>query len=194
MPLAEALALAEHAGQDLIEIAPGITPPVARVMDFGRWQYRKEKERKKAQRGIKISEVKGVRVRLGTSVHDIALKMSKAASFLKNGHKIKLNLNLRGREKYLNPQFIQSRLTHIISQIALPVAVIEGPKKGPRGLTVVLELDKRKNAKDQQVARQTGQDNQNRQNPSAQTREESLQRESSARETAGPEKVAGAEH
>lgn len=194
MPLSAALALAENAKQDLIEIAPHTNPPVARIMDFGRWQYRKEKEQRKAQRGVKTSGLKGIRVRLGTSTHDIALKMKKAAEFLHEGHKIKLDLNLRGREKYLNPQFIRNRLTHIINQMPARVLVVEGPKKGPRGLTVTLELDKRKNAKDQQIGRQTGENNENRQNPPSQTREGSFQRESPGSETVAPEAVAGTGH
>ena len=194
LPLQEALKLAEDRGRDLIEIAPTARPPVARVMDFGRWQYRKEKDLRKAQRGIKTSEIKGVRVRLGTSAHDIALKMNKAVAFLKEGHKIKLDLNLRGREKYLNPQFIKNRLSSIINNIPAPTLIIEGPKKGPRGLTVILELDKRKNAKDQQIARQTRENNEDRQNSFPQTGEGSLQRESPAREAVASEEVAGAEH
>lgn len=192
LTLAEALKLAEEAHQDLIEIAPNAAPPVARIIDFGRWQYRKEKELRKAQRGIKTSEIKGIRVRLGTSAHDIALKMKRIAVFLKEGHKIKLDLNLRGREKYLNPQFIKNRLTYVINQIPMPVFVTEGPKKGPRGLTVILELDKRKNAKDQQIARQTRENHENRQNPPAQTGEGPLQRESAASETTASETVAAA--
>ena len=185
MPLSDALKLAEDRGQDLIEIVPNATPPVARILDFGRWQYRKEKELKKAQRGIKTSEVKGIRVRLGTSARDIALKMTKVVAFLKEGHKIKLDLNLRGREKYLNPQFIKNRLTYVISQIPMPVSVTEGPKKGPRGLTVMLEFDKRKNAKNQQIDRQTRENHEDRQNPPTQTGQESLQREKAAAKTIG---------
>lgn len=191
MPLAEALKLAENSGQDLIEIAPNTKPPVARVMDFGRWQYRKEKELRKAQHGIKTSGVKGIRVRLGTSPHDITLKMTRAITFLKEGHKIKLDLNLRGREKYLNPQFIKNRLSSIINGIPIPVVVIEGPKKGPRGLTVMLELDKKKNAKNKQIARQTRENHEDRQNPVSQTGEGSLQRESAGAETTAPETLAG---
>lgn len=194
MPLAEALKLAEDRGQDLIEIAPSAKPPVARIMDFGRWQYRKEKELRKAQRGIKTSEIKGIRVRLGTSARDIALKMTKAAAFLKEGHKIKLDLNLRGREKYLNPQFIKNRLTHVINQIPVPIFVTEGPKKGPRGLTVILEFDKKKNAKDQQIARQTRENHEDRQNPPAQAKEKPLQRENAGAETIASETVAGTGH
>lgn len=194
MPLSEALKLAEDRGHDLIEIAPGAKPPVARIMDFGRWQYRKEKELRKAQRGIKTSEVKGIRVRLGTSPHDIALKMTRAAAFLKEGHKIKLDLNLRGREKYLNPQFIKNRLSSIISKVPVPTLVVEGPKKGPRGLTVMLELDKRKNVQDQQIARQTRENHEDRQNLASQTGEGSLQRESAGAETTGAQTLAGAEH
>ena len=163
-------------------------------MDFGRWQYRKIKEQRKSLRGIKTSEIKGIRVRLGTSPHDVALKMNRAAAFLKEGHKIKLDLNLRGREKYLNPQFIKNRLAHVISRIPVPALVVEGPKKGPRGLTVILEFDKRKHAKDQQIARQTRENHEDRQNPPAQTREGSFQRESDGAETAAPEAMAETEH
>lgn len=192
MPLAEALKLAEDRGQDLIEIAPNAKPPVARIMDFGRWQYRKEKELRKAQHGIKTSGVKGIRVRLGTSPHDIALKITRAVAFLKEGHKIKLDLNLRGREKYLNPQFIKNRLTYVINQIPVPVFIAEGPKKGPRGLTVMLELDKKKDAKNKQIDRQTRENHEDRQNTPAQTGGGSLQRESAGAKTITPETVAGA--
>lgn len=191
MPLPEALKLAEDRGQDLIEIAPNAAPPVARIIDFGRWQYRKEKELRKAQRGIKTSEVKGIRVRLGTSARDIALKTTKAVAFLKEGHKIKLDLNLRGREKYLNPQFIKNRLTYVINQIPVPVFVIEGPKKGPRGLTVMLELDKKRDAKNKQIGRQTRENHEDGQNPSAQTGEGSFQRKSAGTETISAQALAG---
>lgn len=194
VPIAEARALAEKAGQDLLEIAPGAKPPVARIMDFGRWQYRKEKEQRKAQKGIKTSEIKGIRVRLGTSAHDIALKTKRAAEFLREGHRIKLDLNLRGREKYLNPQFIRNRISQVITQIPAPVVVVDGPKKGPRGLTVILEFDKRKDAQNQQVARQTRQNNQEQKDSPAQAGQGSFQRESTAAETTRPETVATAEH
>lgn len=147
---------------------------------------------RKAQRGIKTTETKGIRVRLGTSPHDIALKTERATAFLKGGHKIKLDLNLRGREKYLNPQFIKNRLAYVISKIPVPTLVIEGPKKGPRGLTVILELDKRKDAQNQQIARQARENHKDRQNPASQAREGSLQRQSAADKTASPEALAEA--
>ncbi len=194
MPIAEAIKLAGETRQDLIEIAPTAKPPVARIMDFGRWQYRKEKEQKKAQKGIKTTEIKGIRVRLGTSARDIALKMNRAVAFLKEGHKIKLDIILRGREKYLNPVFIRNRLKHIIEQAPVPLRVMEGPKRGPRGLTVTLELDKKGDAENQQIARQARTYNKDKENPVPQTGQGSLQRESEASQTAPIEEVAGAEH
>lgn len=94
----EALALAEEAGLDLVEIAPTATPPVCKIMDFGKYRFQqqmKERESKKKQHVIKIKEV---RFRPHISEHDLDMKVNAARRFLKEGYKVKITLMFRGRE------------------------------------------------------------------------------------------------
>lgn len=144
-PIAEALELAREAGLDLIEIAPTAKPPVARIMDFGKYQYQLEKEARKSKKKAHEIEIKGIRVRLGTGTHDLVLKAKKAEEFLREGNRVQIQLTLRGREKYLDKKFISTRLTKMLEAITTPFKVSEGPKSGPRGLIIIIEPDHGKN-------------------------------------------------
>ncbi|MBI2052653.1 MAG: translation initiation factor IF-3 [Candidatus Ryanbacteria bacterium] len=157
--LEEALALALEAGLDLIEISPTARPPVARIMDNGKYQYQLEREARKSRKKAKEIEIKGIRVRLGTGTHDLVLKAKKAEEFLKEGNRVQIQLNLRGREKYLDKKFIRERLGKILEAITAPYKVSEEPKAGPRGLLMTIEPDHGKN---KQISLQENQGNQNR--------------------------------
>src|SRR3989344_5896763 len=98
-PLQEALTLAQNAGLDLIEIAPTAKPPVVRIMDLGKFQYQLDKEAQKAKKEAREVEVKGIRVRLGTGAHDLALKAKKTEEFMRQGNRVQIQLTLRGRQK-----------------------------------------------------------------------------------------------
>ena len=92
----KALELAQGVGLDLIEISPGATPPVCRILDFGKYLYEESKKSKDAkQHATKLKEVK-FRVRIDE--HDFETKLRRAESFLDHGHKVKLTLQFRGRE------------------------------------------------------------------------------------------------
>ncbi len=92
----KALELAQGVGLDLIEISPGATPPVCRILDFGKYLYEESKKNKDSkQHAIKLKEVK-FRVRIDE--HDFETKLRRAESFLDHGHKVKLTLQFRGRE------------------------------------------------------------------------------------------------
>lgn len=93
--MSEAQSIAKERGLDLIVVAKTTTPQVYRLMDYGKEQYKKHKKEKKNKR-IKI---KGIRLSLRTSEHDLELKAKNADRFLKQGHKVKLEIFLRGREK-----------------------------------------------------------------------------------------------
>ncbi|OWU84773.1 translation initiation factor IF-3 [Oceanicola sp. 22II-s10i] len=95
---ARAMALAEEAGLDLVEISPNATPPVCKIMDFGKFKYEQQKRESEARKKQKIIEVKEVKFRPNTDVHDYEVKMRNVMRFLEGGDKVKVTLRFRGRE------------------------------------------------------------------------------------------------
>lgn len=93
-----ALALAEEAGLDLVEISPNATPPVCKIMDFGKFKYETQKKEAEARKKQKIIEIKEVKFRPNTDIHDYEVKMRSVFKFLENGDKVKITLRFRGRE------------------------------------------------------------------------------------------------
>jgi translation initiation factor IF-3 len=98
MDIAQARAVAEEAGLDLIEVAPDGDPPVCRLLDWGRFRYEQKKKVKDAQKRSKQTEVKDLRVRPNTSTHDIDFKTRNAIKFLQKGHKVNFTVIFRGPE------------------------------------------------------------------------------------------------
>ena len=90
--------LAEEAGLDLVEISPNATPPVCKIMDFGKFKYEQQKRESEARKKQKIIEVKEVKFRPNTDTHDYDVKMRSVTKFLENGDKVKVTLRFRGRE------------------------------------------------------------------------------------------------
>ncbi|WP_267137737.1 translation initiation factor IF-3 [Anianabacter salinae] len=93
-----AMELAEQAGLDLVEISPNATPPVCKIMDFGKFKYEQQKRESEARKKQKIIEVKEVKFRPNTDTHDYEVKMRSVVKFLENGDKVKVTLRFRGRE------------------------------------------------------------------------------------------------
>jgi translation initiation factor IF-3 len=139
MPFQEALKAAQDAGSDLIEISPNATPPIAKIMDFGKFQYQESKKQRAAKAKSKVTETKTVQVKVGTGDHDLDLKAKKASEWLKEGHRIKIDLFLVGRSKYMDFNFLKTRLDRILHLITEEYRISDTPKKGPKGLTVTIE-------------------------------------------------------
>ncbi|MBD3678328.1 MAG: translation initiation factor IF-3 [Rhodobacteraceae bacterium] len=95
---AKAMELAEQAGLDLVEISPNATPPVCKIMDYGKFKYEQQKRESEARKKQKIIEVKEVKFRPNTDTHDYEVKMRNVFKFLENGDKVKVTLRFRGRE------------------------------------------------------------------------------------------------
>ncbi|MDG1458620.1 MAG: translation initiation factor IF-3 [Pseudoprimorskyibacter sp.] len=93
-----AIELAERVGLDLVEISPNANPPVCKIMDFGKFKYEQQKKESEARKKQKIIEVKEVKFRPGTDIHDYDVKMRNVLKFLENGDKVKVTLRFRGRE------------------------------------------------------------------------------------------------
>ena len=96
--LAEALKIAQEVGLDLIEISPQVTPPVCKVLDYGKYKYEMQKKKNEAKKNQKTIEVKEVRMSLNIDTHDFNTKVNNAIKFLKSGNKVKVSVRFRGRE------------------------------------------------------------------------------------------------
>lgn len=135
----EALKKAHELQLDLIEISPNAVPPIAKIADFGRFQYEEKKKQKLAKSKSHTVEVKSVQIKVGTGEHDLALKARKASEWLSLGNRVKVDLFLPGRSKYLDFKFLKERLDRVLKLVEIPYKVTESPKKSPKGLTVVIE-------------------------------------------------------
>ncbi|EKT57352.1 translation initiation factor IF-3 [Providencia sneebia DSM 19967] len=98
MSVREALAKAEEAGVDLVEISPNAEPPVCRIMDYGRYLYEKSKSQKEQKKKQKVVQVKEIKFRPGTDEGDYQVKLRSLIRFLEDGDKAKVTLRFRGRE------------------------------------------------------------------------------------------------
>ena len=138
----EALDIARGKGLDLIEISPNATPPVAKIMEYGKYQYEANKKLKKAKAGAKPSETKSIQVKVGTGDHDLELKAKTASKWLKEGHRIKIELFLSGRAKYMDEKFLRERLDRALHLITEEYKISENYKRGPKGLFITIEKAK----------------------------------------------------
>ncbi len=143
MPTKDAIELAKSKGADLIEISPNATPPIAKIMDYGKFQYEQNKKQKKAKAGAKPTETKSVQIKIGTGDHDLELKAKNASKWLKEGHRIKVELYLSGRAKYMQEAFLKERLERILHLITEQYKVAEDYKKGPKGMVITIERDRK---------------------------------------------------
>lgn len=139
MTLEAALRLAEEKGLDLIEISPNAVPPIAKIMDYGKYQYIQNKKDKEARGKTKSTETKSIQVKIGTGDHDLELKATRASEFLKEGHRVKVDLFLPGRSKYFDIKFLNERLERFLRLIAEEYKIADPAKKSPKGLTLVIE-------------------------------------------------------
>ena len=137
--LAEALKQAQARNLDLIEISPSAVPPVAKIMDYGKFQYDEKKKQKVAKSRTQTSELKNVQVKIGTGEHDLELKAKKASEWLKDGNRVKIDLYLVGRSKYMDMNFLKERMDRIFKLITTEYKVVSPPTKGLKGLSAIIE-------------------------------------------------------
>jgi translation initiation factor IF-3 len=141
LPLADALAAAKTAGSDLIEISPSAIPPVAKIMDYGKFEYERSKKEKVAKAKVKVSETKDVQIKVGTGENDMLLKAKKAAEWLAEGHRVRAELFLKGRYKGMEEEFLKNRLEKFLLCIPYAYKVAEPIARSPKGFAGVIERD-----------------------------------------------------
>lgn len=135
----DAILKAQSLGLDLIEISPNANPPVAKIMDYGKFQYDEKKKERQAKAKVHRVEVKNIQVKIGTGDHDLELKAKKASEWLGEGHRVKIDLFLPGRSKYMDIKFLKERMERVLRLITVEYKIADEPKKSLKGLTAIIE-------------------------------------------------------
>jgi len=139
LSIKDALELAQSLNLDLIEISPNANPPIGKIMNFGKYQYEVSKKAKKTKSGAKQTETKSIQIKIGTGDHDLEIKAQTASKWLKEGHRIKVELFLAGRAKYMDEKFLKGRLDRVLHLITEDYKISDAYKKGPKGLITTIE-------------------------------------------------------
>ena len=127
---------------DLVEISPNTNPPIAKIIDYGKFLYMENKKQKTAKSKTQIVELKTLQVKVGTGDHDLNLKAKKASEWLREGHRVRIDLFLTGRAKYMKEDFLKERMDRVFKLISENFRVAEEPKKSTKGLTALIERAK----------------------------------------------------
>ncbi len=135
----DAIALAKKAGLDLIEISSSGEMPIARIADYGKYQYSLSKKLKEVKSKSNSTETKNVQLSVGISEHDIEIKTHQAAEWIKEGHRVKFELQLKGRGKFIEENFLKDRLNRVLAIIPCDYKIAEPLKKMPRGYAIIIE-------------------------------------------------------
>lgn len=137
MGIREALAIAEEANLDLVNVSPNAEPPVCKILDFGKYRYELQKKDKMAKKNQKTMQVKEVRLSTFIEEHDVNVKANTAIKFLKDGDKVKVSLRFRGRERdYTAKGFdVMNSFADLIAEYGV---IDKKPKFEGRSLTMFL--------------------------------------------------------
>ena len=137
LPLAEARRLADEAGVDLVEISPSANPPVAKIIDWGKYQYQKMNEQQKNRKKAKASELKQMRLGLKIGQHDLEIKLRKIRKFLASGDKVKIMVFFRGREM-AHKELGFELINRIITMLEDDAVVEQKPQMAGRNLSMTV--------------------------------------------------------
>ena len=137
MPLKDALNTAREAELDLVEISPDANPPVAKIVDWGKYQYQKMKDQQRSKRAAKVSDLKQMRFGLKIGGGDLDVKLRKVRGFLADGHKVRLQVVYKGREM-AHKEIGYALMDKIVETLGDEVIVEQKPQMAGRNLSVVL--------------------------------------------------------
>jgi len=137
LPTFEALKIARERGVDLVEVAPTAVPPVARLLDYGRFKYEQEKKDREARKNQKIVLMKEVRLRPKTDEHDIDFKSKQIERFIEEGDRVKVTLRFRGREM-AHPGLGRQLLEDVADRVKTVASVERMPLMEGNTMTMIL--------------------------------------------------------
>ena len=138
----QAKRMAREAGLDLVEVSPTSTPPVCRIMDYGKWKYAQQKKEQKAKSHAKKSELKGMRLRPNIDQHDLDLKVRKAREFLSDGDKCQFVMLFRGRQM-AHKGLARDTMMSVFERLEDVSKIEQPPKMAGRRMTMLLTPDKK---------------------------------------------------
>jgi len=133
----EALAMAVDAGLDLVELVPNAEPPVVRIMDFGKYRFDQAKKTQASRKKQKQIQVKELKFRPGTDVHDYQVKMRNLVKFIEEGNKVKVTIRFRGREM-AHQELGMEVIERIEADLGDTVVVESRPKMEGRQMSMLL--------------------------------------------------------
>ncbi len=135
--VAEALAFAQAAGMDLVEIAPNSEPPVCKILDYGKYKYQAQKKAAEASKKQRTVEIKEIKMRPNIDIHDYEVKMRSIVRFFEEGDKVKVTLRFRGRE--MAHMELGTKLLERVKQDTTTIAKVESePRLEGRQMVMVL--------------------------------------------------------
>ena len=137
IPLKQGLEIAFQAGLDLVEVSPNASPPVCKVLDYGKYKYETQKKANEARKKQKVIEVKEIKMRPGIDEHDYQVKMRSVRRFLDDGDKVKMTIRFRGREM-AHQELGMKVLDRIRADIEVQAKVEQTPRTEGRMMTMVL--------------------------------------------------------
>ena len=135
--ISEALDMAEQAGFDLIEISPQATPPVCKILDYGKYKYEVQKRKNEAKKNQKVVNIKELKMRPAIDTHDYEVKLKQAKKFLAQGDKVKFTMRFKGREMSAN-DLGKEVLNKLIEDLEDVAKVDTAPKVEGRQMTMLL--------------------------------------------------------
>ena len=141
LPIQEALRLAFERNLDLVEVAPNAVPPVCRLLDFGKYQYERQKKEREDRKKQKVIEIKEIRLRPRTGDHDIGVKVRQTLGFLEEGSKVKVAVRFRGRE-ITHPEIAREQLDEFVERVGDAAVVEVQPSMEGRNLFMLLSPKK----------------------------------------------------
>lgn len=145
LSLKDALVQAQTEGLDLVEVTPNTNPPIAKILDYGKYKYEQKKKAQKVKAGAKRTETKPLQIKIATGENDLQMKAKRASEWLSEGHRVKLELFVSGRSKFMGEVFLKERLERILKLITEDFKISEDYKKGPKGPTITIEKNSKKN-------------------------------------------------
>lgn len=140
----EALEIAQKRGLDLVEVSTKSKPPIVKITDYGKFKYEKKKKEQESRQKTKTTETKVIQVKPNTGEGDLVVKAKNISKWLREGNRVKLDLFLRGRSKYMEQDFLKERMERVLHFVTESYKIADGPKKSPKGLTIILERETKK--------------------------------------------------
>ena len=137
VPTRQALAMAEEANLDLVEVSPDAKPPVAKILDYGKFKYQEQKKANEARKNQKVIEIKEIKMRPMIDDHDYDVKLKAIRRFFEEGDKVKITLRFRGRE--MAHQELGQQLLDRVKKDTVEIAKVESePRFEGRQIVMVL--------------------------------------------------------